>query len=402
MTRTPRVAFFADSFHEVNGVANTSRQLEAFAQRKDYPFFSVHAGPENACFPLGSVTRFEMRRGPARLELDRDLSFDLWLWRRHSGMTKEVKEFQPDLIHITGPSDIGIVGLILAKRLRLPLVASWHTNLHDYAGRRLEHCMPFFPRAIKRAAGTWAESGSLKAVLRFYQAADVLLAPNQELIDLVERGTGKPCHLMQRGVETDLFHPKRRKRTDNKFTVGYVGRLTAEKNVRFLADIAKALENAGMDFRILIVGQGTEAEWLQQNVRNVELTGVLRGEALAQAYANMDVFAFPSTTDTFGNVVLEALASGTPAVVTTGGGPKFLVRHGETGYVAESDKLFIDAVVSLARQPELLRSMRVAARVAGEAASWDAVFGRVYQVYREALARTPNRALQRPLISYSS
>jgi glycosyltransferase involved in cell wall biosynthesis len=398
----PRVAFFADSFHEVNGVAHTSRQLEAFARRQDYPFFSVHAGPETACFDLGSVRRFEMHRGPAQLGLDRDLSFDLWLWTRRSGITQKLKEFGADVVHITGPSDIGIVGLILAKQLRLPLVASWHTNLHDYAGRRLEHLLPFLPRTWRRHAGSLAEAGSLKAVLRFYKAADALLAPNEELIELIEHGTGKNCDLMQRGIDTDLFSPSRRDRTDRRFTVGYVGRLTAEKNVRFLADVARGLQQAGCrDFRMLIVGQGAEAEWLQANVPQAELTGVLKGEALARAYANMDVFAFPSTTDTFGNVVLEAMASGTPAVVTTGGGPKFLVRDGETGSVCGTDEAFAEAVVRLWSEPERLAAQGRQARESAQLMSWDAVFGKVYTVYREAMERSP-RLYRRPLGAYSS
>ena len=400
MNQIPRVAFFADSFHEVNGVANTSRQFEAYAQRQGYPFFSVHAGPENACFPVGSVTRFEMRRGPAQVGLDRDLSFDVWLWRRRSGLTKALKEFRCDVIHITGPSDIGIVGMILAKQLRLPLVASWHTNLHDYAGRRLEHLLPFLSKKARRSVGGAAEEASLKLLLKFYNVADGLMAPNQELIDLIERGTKKPCALMQRGVDTELFHPSKRRREDTRFTVGYVGRLTAEKNVRLLAEIGKSLRAAGNDdFRILVVGQGTEAEWLQQNVPNVEMAGVLRGEALARAYADMDVFAFPSTTDTFGNVVLEALASGAPAVVTAGGGPKFLVRSGETGFIGDDDDSFVQGVLTLYRDRAYLERMRQAAREAALVVSWDSVFAKVYDTYRATIERAP-KVLVRPLNAF--
>jgi phosphatidylinositol alpha 1,6-mannosyltransferase len=393
LNAAPRVAFFADSFHEVNGVANTSRQLEAYAQRQGYPFFSVHAGPENAIVSLGSVTRFEMRRGAAQLQLERDLSFDLWLWRRHTGMTDALREFRPDVIHITGPSDIGIVGMIVAKRLQLPLVASWHTNLHDYAGNRLQHLLPFLPQTVREGVGNLAESFSLAAVMKFYKAADALMAPNQELIDLVSQHTGKSCALMQRGVDTILFSPEKRNRTDARFTVGYVGRLSTEKNVRLLARVGQALHAANIDFRILVVGHGSETDWLRAHVPNIELPGVLKGAELAQAYANMDVFTFPSTTDTFGNVILEALASGTPAVVTTGGGPKFLVQHGETGLIAATDDDFVAAVRSIAENPTTLITMRDLCRAAAKKMSWDSVFGRVYDVYRQAQeqhrSRTP-------------
>ena len=134
---------------------------------------------------------------------------------------------------------------------------------------------------------------------------------------------------MRRGVDTRLFDPARRRRSDDTFRIGYVGRLTPEKNVRFLAELGVALKAKGQDnVEFVIVGEGSEEAWLRQNVPNVTCTGVLRGDALAEAYAGMDLFAFPSRTDTFGNVVLEALASGVPAVVTDGGGPKFIVAAG--------------------------------------------------------------------------
>jgi len=109
---------------------------------------------------------------------------------------------------------------------------------------------------------------------------------------------------------------------------------------------------------------------------------------LARAYANMDVFAFPSRTDTFGNVVLEALASGVPAVVTNEGGPKFIVRHGETGFVAADTAEFSAAVRRIAGDPGLLMQMRKAARQSALSVSWDAVFESVYSAYERALYAT--------------
>jgi phosphatidylinositol alpha 1,6-mannosyltransferase len=106
----------------------------------------------------------------------------------------------------------------------------------------------------------------------------------------------------------------------------------------------------------------------------------LRGEKLAESYANMDIFVFPSHTDTFGNVVLEALASGVPAIVTPNGGPKYIVRDGETGFVAE-DAGFSAAIAKLANDPAQLKKMRCAAREYALGCSWDAVFGRVYEAY---------------------
>ena len=122
-----------------------------------------------------------------------------------------------------------------------------------------------------------------------------------------------------------------------------------------------------------------------------DLPGVLRGEELSRAYANMDLFVFPSHTDTFGNVVLEALASGVPAIVTPDGGPRHIVRDGETGMIAEDGK-FAAAVASVLRDPERHAKMREAARQYALSASWDAVFEGVYSAYESVLVTAPKTA----------
>ena len=165
-----------------------------------------------------------------------------------------------------------------------------------------------------------------------------------------------------------------------------MGRLTPEKNVRFLAELGSGLQAKGhSNFEFVIVGEGSEEHWLRAHVRNATFTGVLRGEALAEAYANMDLFAFPSYTDTFGNVILEALASGVPAVVTNSGGPKFLVDPGVTGYVAGDAAEFVIAVEKILTDSTLHAIMREAAVAFAAQQSWDAVFESVFQVYAEGI-----------------
>jgi glycosyltransferase involved in cell wall biosynthesis len=205
----------------------------------------------------------------------------------------------------------------------------------------------------------------------------------------LKRITGKPVFLMRRGVESDLFSPTRRTRAAGPFRIGYVGRLTTEKNVRFLAELACGLAASGhREFEFVIVGQGTDSYWLQANVPNATLTGVLRGVPLAQAYADMDLFAFPSTTDTFGNVILEALSSGVPVVVTSGGGPKFLVQHGVNGYVATNSDEFIRYVRQLMLDRAMHARFCYAARNYAAGISWDAVFENAFDAYRHAVTKS--------------
>jgi phosphatidylinositol alpha 1,6-mannosyltransferase len=381
-----RVAFFPDCYHEIDGVANTVRQFEAFALRHELPVLIVHGGAEEETQKTGSVSRITHRRGPLGFALDKKHDFDLAFWRYLTPVENAVREFDPDLIHITGPSDVGQLGVAIAHRLRIPLAASWHTNVHEYAEQRAKSLLCFVPQDLKKRLGAAICRGSLRATLRFYRIAQLLFAPNRELIELIEKGTGKPCYPMGRGVDASLFDPARRVRKDDGFVIGYVGRLTVEKNIHFLAELEKALMDSGLtNFRFLIVGQGAEEGWLKANMRQATFTGVLRGGALATAYANMDVFAFPSQTDTYGNVVLEALASGVPAVVTSSGGPQFIVRHGETGFIARDTQEFVAAIRSLAADPTGLQTMRASAREQAMSASWDAVFESVYSTYERNL-----------------
>jgi phosphatidylinositol alpha 1,6-mannosyltransferase len=229
--------------------------------------------------------------------------------------------------------------------------------------------------------------------------ARVLFAPNPELCALLARVTGRPCRLTPRGVDAQLFSPTRRTAPapgqSGVWTLGYVGRLSVEKNVALLARVVAMLRQQDIQHvRFLIVGQGLEEPALRLALPNAVFTGVLRGEALAEAYANMDCFVFPSHTDTFGNVVLEAMASGVPAIVTSEGGPAHLVRASECGGIAAgiiaSDEDFAAAVERLLADRKLHASMRTRARKYAEEQSWDAVFEGIYAGYAQALVPESN------------
>jgi glycosyltransferase involved in cell wall biosynthesis len=260
----PRIAFLTDCFHEVNGVALTSRQLDSFARRRNLPFLSVHVGPQTKTWTDGSVTTVELKRSPASVPLDAGMHFDTLCLRHLSRVKKAMQAFEPDIIHITGPGDGGLLGFVLSLQLRIPLVASWHTNLHEFGARRLERIVG------NRAIGTAAERGILHLLSLFYGAARVQLAPNPELIEMLEQRTRKPAFLMQRGIDTILYSPEKRDREEGVFTIGYTGRLSTEKNVRFLPEIERALIAAGhTNYRFLIVGQGAERPWLEANLKRV-------------------------------------------------------------------------------------------------------------------------------------
>jgi glycosyltransferase involved in cell wall biosynthesis len=384
----PRVAYFPDSFHEVNGVAHTSRHFEAFARRRNLPFLCVRAGTRAEAFiEEGNLWTLELPRGFLSFALEKDLRFDP-AYLRHIPLIGEVLErFQPDLIHITGPSELGILGAGLAHHMSLPLAASWHTNVHEYAARRSGWFLRLLAERHKAPASQKIEDVSMAIAARFYSAAGVLFAPNPELCSLLERTAGRPCRLMQRGVDADLFHPAKRKRDpdDREFVLGFVGRFSVEKNVALLARIQQELEAKGItNFHFLMVGHGNEEAMLRERLHRAEFTGVLKGEPLSEAYASMDLFVFPSHTDTFGNVVLEALASGVPAIVTPNGGPATIVRDGETGRIVSDDD-FASAIAAVLADPAKYATMREAARSYALTMSWDSIFEGVYAAYETIL-----------------
>ena len=392
----PRVAYFPDSFHEVNGVAHTSRHFEGFARRRNLPFLCVRAGDRTqAVVEEGNVWTLELPRGFLSFVLEKDLRLDPVFFRHIPLINEMLERFKPDLIHITGPSEIGILGAGLAHHFHLPLAASWHTNVHEYAARRAEWFLRLLPSHQSAATGQKIEDLTLATVGRFYSIAKVLFAPNPELCALLERTTGRPCHLMPRGVDAELFNPSKRTREpdDRGHILGFVGRLSIEKNIGLLVEIQKELEQIGTkNFRFVIVGHGGDEAWLREHLPGAEFTGVLRGEALATAYANMDLFVFPSHTDTFGNVVLEALASGVPAIVTPDGGPRTIIANSKTGRDGRIGRIVPDdqfpaAIAELIDDPARLAEMRTAARAYALTASWDSVFEGIYVAYEEILPR---------------
>jgi phosphatidylinositol alpha 1,6-mannosyltransferase len=385
--RQPRVAYFPDSFHEVNGVAHTSRHFEAFARRRNLPFLCVRAGDrEQSLIEDGNVWTLELPRSFLSFALEKDLRFDP-AFLRHIPLIGEVLDrFRPDLIHITGPSEVGMLGARLSYEMELPLAASWHTNVHEYLARRSDWIFRYLPRQSMVTEQT-IEDLTMAAAAKFYSMAQVLYAPNPELCALLRRATGRPCHLMPRGVDAALFHPSQRNRPpqDSDHILGFVGRISVEKNIALLPQIQHQLEAMGhKNFRFLIVGHGGDEAWLRERLPRAQFTGVLRGEQLSTAYANMDLLVFPSHTDTFGNVVLEALAGGVPAIVTPDGGPKTIVREGVTGRIAP-DEDFASAVSSVLSHPEVHAQMRQAARAHALTMSWDAVFEGVFDGYRTVL-----------------
>lgn len=385
MNKVLRVAFFPDSYLEVNGAAMTSKRLVAYAKEQGYPYLCVHAGPKTEFRQDGSVSYLSLKRSPLSLSLDEELGYDPLFQRHTKRVLRHLLEFKPDVLHITGVNDVSIIGVYLAWKFQWPLLGSWHTNIHEFAAHRISKVLGFLPGSTVKKISNFAERKIMDGSVLYYKMPKVVLAPNEELVQRLGKGTKRIAAFMGRGVDTELFSPAKRTVKDKVFRLGSVGRLRAEKSVRMLADIEKQLIRAGRsNFKFLIVGEGDEREYLEKNMTTAEFTGFLSGDALAEAYANMDIFLFPSKTDAFGNVAQEANASGVPAIVSDQGGPKYVIAPDETGFVAKDTQEFVQHIIQLMDNPAVLEKMKRASREKASGSTWNAVFEGVYKGYEKA------------------
>src|SRR5262249_54993990 len=150
----------------------------------------------------GCLTSLDLKRGPISFAIERRQRHDLALWRHRRLLADAFKSFKPDLVHITGPSDVGQLGAYVSHVMRIPLVASWHTDLHKFGAQRLDNLIACVPNRPRRYLVKLAERRCLDALIRFYKIPRLILAPNKELVQLLGERTRKPVFLMRRGVDT--------------------------------------------------------------------------------------------------------------------------------------------------------------------------------------------------------
>jgi hypothetical protein len=182
--KTLRVAFFPDSFLEINGAAMTSQRLVEYAAKKGYPFLCVHAGKRNDLTVDGSVTYLSLKRSPGAIKMDEDLAYDPFFQRHANRVLRELVKFRPDVLHITGLNDVSIIGAYLGWKMQIPVIGSWHTNIHEFAAHRMAKMFSFLPASFVSKITNLAERKILDGSVLYYKIPKVVLAPNQELVDL--------------------------------------------------------------------------------------------------------------------------------------------------------------------------------------------------------------------------
>jgi glycosyltransferase involved in cell wall biosynthesis len=378
-----KVAIFTDNdFDKVNGVTTTFRAALQAAPA------GIHLRVYTAAsLPVETHSYLALQSFGMPIPFYSEMQ--IYLPRFHEFL-KHVRADRIDLIHLTTPGPIGLAALYVAWRLELPLVGSFHTDLAAYAAL---------------LSGSSRLGMLMREYMRWpYGRCARVLVPSDHTRQLLISAKSNPSRIdvWPRGVDTTLFAPARRSSalrekwhvSERRPALLYVGRVSREKGLLQLPAICDRLHRLGVEHRCIIVGDGPLLSTLRERLPDAVFTGALSRPAVAEAFASSDCFVFPSTTDTAGNVVLEAQASGLPVIVSGTGGPRENMVAGVTGRVCHGDYAdeWAAAIAAVLSQPLRSRFSHCARQYA-LSRTWESAMQPLYRAYREvhdsaALART--------------
>lgn len=357
-----RIAIFADSLPpSSDGVARTyTRVAEYFEQNQiDYLFFS----------PFKPGVNFAGYKKVVHLP-----SIPLIFYTHYrialpekTFLFKKLDDFSPDIIHVSSPTPVALLAHEYAISRNLPNVASFHTDFIAY--------FKYYGFEIAKELG-WA-------YLRwFYNKFDKILIPSGSTRKLLQEKSFKNLEIWSRGIDHKVYFPIQRK-NGQKIKLLFVGRLVKEKDLLDLIDVCRILDNRRIEYQITFAGDGELHQTLGEKISHSKITGFIQEAALSDLYRESDIFVFPSTTETFGNVILEALASGLPVLVTEKGAAKDLITHGKTGFIskAHDTKEFADYCQILINNEKLRRSFSEQAYQSSLEYSWEKIHTGLLNVY---------------------
>ncbi|SCM89433.1 Uncharacterized protein BWAI21_04902 [Bacillus mycoides] len=370
-----RVAIFTDTFTpQVNGVAKTLERLTKYFQKENIAY-SVFAPQHTA--EDNFVTNVNKMRSIPLTILYPECRFAFPTPR----IKRELLAFKPDIIHIATPFNMGLCGLYYAKKLNIPVVGSYHTDFDAY----LRYYKIEFLSNMLWNYLSWFHSHMQKNFV-----------PSPETLHQLKKKGFQQLYIWGRGVDCTLFHPtynkdlfRKKYNITAKYVLSYVGRLAPEKDIDTLQTLIQTTNKERDDIHWLIAGDGPLAKGLHENVpkTNVTFTGYLQGVDLAEAYASSDLMVFPSTTETFGNVVLESLACGTPVIGANSGGVKNIITDGKTGVLCEpkNEDSFLSSIYEVLNNEEMRKQMSLDARSYAATQSWDEISNNLLMHYDDVI-----------------
>ena len=361
-----RVAIVADAIGAVHGVSHTIERVRELG----VPGYEVEV--------IGTDRHVD-RRLPAVAEVEVPFYPELEVGVPSlTGMVEALAEGRFDALHVTSPGPAGVIATLIARIMEMPLIGSWHTEIGSYAGLR--------------SASAELERATDYALGLFYRQCDRILTPSPASDESVRR-LGFPDERVDRwgrGVDTSRFDPALGRPDEYPGTIKvlYAGRLTKEKGIDLLADSFLEARRHNSALHLLLAGGGPEEAALRDRLgEHATFLGWLGGEELPRAYASADIFLFCSSTDTFGQVLVEAGASGLPVVAVDRGGPSSIVRDGVTGRLCEPDRTMIAAaLLQLADAPAYRAMLARGGLAAARERTWPASMGELAAGYDAALA----------------
>jgi glycosyltransferase involved in cell wall biosynthesis/predicted metal-dependent phosphoesterase TrpH len=378
---SPTALVFTDSLEETNGVARTMKMLADAAGAGVLPLSVVASGSAARAGVLAIAPQLDF---PVPGYESLALRFP-----SPAAALSLVERESPDVIHVATPGPVGACGLAAGKILGIPVLGSWHTELAPYALHITRDLL------VAEALERYVDA--------FYRQCDSVLAPTQAIAAaLSQRGLADRVGIWGRGVDTRLFAPSRRSEElrrrlleGGELLLLSVGRISNEKRLDVLLEAFAQLAEDIPGLRLAVVGEGPSRAELESGApAGATFVGELHGSELAAAYASADIFCFSSTADTFGQVLLEAAASGLPTVAAAAGGAPELVRNGATGILvppADADAL-ARAIARLAADPGLRVELGAGARESALDWTWERSFGQLLDAYSDLAGSSEGRA----------
>jgi len=373
-----RIAYFTDTYSsEVNGVTNTLSRLGNYLDRSHIHQLVIapdYEGENTSC-DSGFRRVYRFRGITTAISPKSRLALPSY-W----DIDKICDNFMPDLVHVTTELGIGFRGMRYAQSRNIPLVMCYHTDYCKYLKyHNLEFMRPFLESYL-----SW-----------FYRFSNSILVPSKYTFNELSQKGYRNLDIWSRGIDANNFNPDYRNETlrktlaDKKFIFLYVGRLSAEKSIDLLLHAAGEIEKRFPGRSAFVfTGDGPYAEFIRKsNVPNLICTGFKRGRELSEIYASADCFAFPSATETFGNVVLEALASGLPVAAVNGGGVTDFLIHNENALLCSPDnaEAFMENLVSIMEDNRLRSKLSANARKSVLSRDWNRIFGGLVSIYEEII-----------------
>ena len=362
---------------DINGVAHTLSKMVNGLQLNGHNIWLVRPRIEkkelaqnrqgfNELLVKGMPIPFykQLRMGlPAKKELHR-----IWSHKR------------PDVVHIATEGPLGWSALQVAKKLKIPISTDFRTNFHAYSSHY--------------GIG-WLSGAILSYMRKFHNSADATMVPTEQLAQTLSSAGFERLHVVPRGIDTQLFSPSKRdpalraswKADSDTIVMLYVGRLAVEKNLELVLQTYAMAKQQSVKAKLVLVGDGPMRHELEQSFADVIFAGFRTGEDLAAHYASADMFVFASQTETFGNVTLEAMASGLAVVAFNHAAAGELIQNGVNGMLAAhaSDIHFEMAAQTLLNRPELMAYVRQQACISAQSMGWDTIVKKTESVIYDVL-----------------